>query len=327
MIPSRPDRTAWPWATRSSTANGCRMTRVATAEMGSGRSTTIPRASPATTRAAAAARGRSSKNIEILSASRGPIVVGGTERKPGANGEVKVTHPTVEDSPGSPKTLADFHAGFRAGRTTVLHKFGTDPNYDAWRRGTFKPAAKPAAGVPDLEAIDALKTQVQRELSRSGRGGGREGAEGARVPAAVVAGARMEDHRLAVLVSQGGLERDRMTVGGFVVSRSHRNPTPLFGLGLIDAIPDAAIEKIAIEEGRTSPETKGRVSRLKDGRIGRLGWKGQTANTEDFVLNACAVELGLEVPGHAQAVVPKAPKYRSPGLDLDTDECARWSPT
>ena len=118
-----------------------------------------------------------------------------------------------------------------------------------------------------------------------------------------------------------------MTVGGFIVSRSQRNPTPLFGLGLIDAIPDAAIEKIAIEEARTSPETKGRVSRLKDGRIGRLGWKGQTANTEDFVLNACAVELGLEVPGHAQAVVPQAPKYRSPGLDLMPTSAPRWSPT
>ncbi len=71
-----------------------------------------------------------------------------------------------------------------------------------------------------------------------------------------------------------------------------------------------------------SPETKGRVGRLKDGRIGRLGWKGQTASTEDFVLNACAVELGLEVPGHPQAVVPQAPKYRSPGLDLNAEECA-----
>jgi CxxC motif-containing protein (DUF1111 family) len=76
-----------------------------------------------------------------------------------------------------------------------------------------------------------------------------------------------------------------------------------------------------MEEASTSPDTKGRVSRLKDGRIGRLGWKGQTANTEDFVLNACAVELGLEVPGHSQALIPQAPKYRSPGLDLTADEC------
>ena len=40
------------------------------------------------------------------------------------------------------------------------------------------------------------------------------------------------------------------------------------------------------------------------------------------MLNACAVELGLEVPGHSQALIPQAPKYRSPGLDLTADECA-----
>ena len=38
-------------------------------------------------------------------------------------------------------------------------------------------------------------------------------------------------------------------------------------------------------------------------------------------MNACAVELGLEVPGHHQAMTPQAPKYQSPGLDLDADEC------
>ena len=63
------------------------------------------------------------------------------------------------------------------------------------------------------------------------------------------------------------------------------------------------------------------MSHVKDGRIGRLGWKGQVANVEDFVLNACAVELGLEVPGHHQAMIPQAPKYRTTGLDLTAEEC------
>jgi CxxC motif-containing protein (DUF1111 family) len=107
-----------------------------------------------------------------------------------------------------------------------------------------------------------------------------------------------------------------------VVSRSQRNPTPLFGLGLIDAIPDEAIVAMEKRQAKETPDTQGRVSRLKDGRIGRLGWKGQTANAEDFVLNACAVELGLEVPGHHQAMTPQAPKYRSAGLDLTSEECS-----
>ncbi|MEJ7636754.1 MAG: di-heme oxidoredictase family protein [Singulisphaera sp.] len=61
---------------------------------------------------------------------------------------------------------------------------------------------------------------------------------------------------------------------------------------------------------------------MKDGRIGRLGWKGQTADTEEFVLTACAVEVGLEVPGHNQGISPQAPKYKAKGMDLSAEECA-----
>ena len=78
----------------------------------------------------------------------------------------------------------------------------------------------------------------------------------------------------------------------------------------------------AKHEATKTPQTQGRVSRLKDGRIGRLGWKAQTTNVEEFVLNACAVELGLEVPDHHQAISPQAPKYRTTGLDLNAGECS-----
>jgi len=114
----------------------------------------------------------------------------------------------------------------------------------------------------------------------------------------------------------------QVVADGFVVTRSERNPTPLFGLGLIDAIPEEAIEEGASQKFKQFPEIKGRVSRLKDGKVGRLGWKGQTAGSEDFVLTACAVELGLEVPGHHQATIPQAPKYRASGLDLSAGECS-----
>ena len=42
---------------------------------------------------------------------------------------------------------------------------------------------------------------------------------------------------------------------------------------------------------------------------------------DDFVLTACAVELGLEVPGHAQALNPRDASYHAPGLDLTRTEC------
>ena len=109
--------------------------------------------------------------------------------------------------------------------------------------------------------------------------------------------------------------------GHFSVIHSQRNPSSLFGIGLIDRLPGSAIEAVAIARDRRFPEIKGRICRLADGRIGRFGWKAEQASLEDFVLTACAMELGLEVPGHHQGVKPEDPDYRPPGLDLTVQEC------
>src|SRR5262249_27050794 len=58
-----------------------------------------------------------------------------------------------------------------------------------------------------------------------------------------------------------------------------------------------------------------------DGRIGRFGWKAQTGTLREFALSAAAVELGLEVPSHAQAADPRTPPLEAPGLDMTAEEC------
>ncbi len=110
--------------------------------------------------------------------------------------------------------------------------------------------------------------------------------------------------------------------GAIVIRSSQRNPTPLFGMGLIDAIPDEVIEAAARRRFAGWPQIKGRASRLSDDRIGRFGWKAQTATLEEFVVKAAAVELGLEVPGAHQAADPRIPALAALGLDMDADECA-----
>ena len=117
--------------------------------------------------------------------------------------------------------------------------------------------------------------------------------------------------------------------GAIFIRPSQRNPTPLFGVGLIDAIPDEVIEAAARRRFAGWPQIKGRVSRLSDDRIGRFGWKAQTATLEAFVVNAAAVELGLEVPGAHQAGDPRIPALAALGLDMDRDESAPrgWWPT
>jgi CxxC motif-containing protein (DUF1111 family) len=57
----------------------------------------------------------------------------------------------------------------------------------------------------------------------------------------------------------------------------------------------------------------GRVARLKDGQIGRFGWKAHVATLREFTLQACSNELGLEVPGFPRAAPPWKKITKRPG--------------
>jgi CxxC motif-containing protein (DUF1111 family) len=129
--------------------------------------------------------------------------------------------------------------------------------------------------------------------------------------------------RSSVLKSFGiGTQRGQTVPGSeFRVSTTFRNTPPLFGAGLIDSIPETVIEAASLRRIPEFPEIKGRPGRLKDHRTGRFGWKAQTASLSDFVRVACANELGLENPGHAQSPDPLRPKYQAPGFDLTAAEC------
>ncbi len=100
---------------------------------------------------------------------------------------------------------------------------------------------------------------------------------------------------------------------GVAFFTSERNTTALYGAGLIDAIPFEAITTVAAEQRKQFPGIAGRA-------MGRFGWRGQVHSLEDFVLAACAAELGLEVPGRSQAVNPQRPQPPR-GLDLTAEQC------
>jgi CxxC motif-containing protein (DUF1111 family) len=144
--------------------------------------------------------------------------------------------------------LVQIHPGFRSAPSVVLHRYGNDRDYRAWREW-----------VLGKHGTIAFKT-------------------------------------------------------------SQRGPAPLFGLGLVDAIADEVIEAGAKRHHPGWVGVHGRVSRLPDGRIGRFGWKAQTATLREFILSAAAVELGLEVPGNAQAADPRIPALPASGMDMDQDE-------
>jgi len=75
---------------------------------------------------------------------------------------------------------------------------------------------------------------------------------------------------------------------------SVRSSPPLFGLGLIETIPEEAI-LAAARHG-----TRGRPNLVRDAegieRVGRFGWKADTATLEQFVADAFRNELGITSP-------------------------------
>jgi CxxC motif-containing protein (DUF1111 family) len=270
--------------------------------------------------------GPTSKNIDILSASRN-LGAMAPAPAPATGDQTNNVCKPAENSPAF-DALDPIHPGFRTTRNVVLHKFGTDPNYDAWRSqaltGPQPTSAEPAPPVFASGSVEVLSEPVQQNnainvqfnpvnFTSIGQNVGPSRDSRAMM--------RIQQIQASVFASNPSLRQGSRAVGQFLVARSQRNPTPLFGLGLIDAIPEQAIEAVEKRQAKESPGTHGRPSKVKDGRIGRLGWKGQVASVEDFVLNACAVELGLEVPGHHQAMSPQAPKYRTTGLDLTAEEC------
>ncbi len=77
-----------------------------------------------------------------------------------------------------------------------------------------------------------------------------------------------------------------------------RQTTPLFGSGLIEAIPDAQIEGYRAEQVRFHPGQAGLAHHLVDvatgvTRVGRFGWKAQQATLLAFSGDAYVNEMGI----------------------------------
>ena len=80
-----------------------------------------------------------------------------------------------------------------------------------------------------------------------------------------------------------------------------RKTTPLFGLGLVDAVPGDVFQRLARLQKNVSPATAGRVNVVRDattGRmaVGRFGWKAQIPSLKHFSAGAYLNEMGITNP-------------------------------
>jgi CxxC motif-containing protein (DUF1111 family) len=175
----------------------------------------------------------------------------------------------------------------------------------------------PLTGLTDAQLVafaDGREDFVQRETPATGLGpifndvscaachsapaiGGASGrtvtrfghtADGVFDPLAALGGSLLQDRSVA------GIPRETVPAAANVVAR--RVTTPVFGAGLIEAIPDSTIVA-----GTLAPKPdgiRGRVSVVTDVatgalRIGRFGWKAQHASLLAFSADAYANEMGI----------------------------------
>jgi CxxC motif-containing protein (DUF1111 family) len=90
-----------------------------------------------------------------------------------------------------------------------------------------------------------------------------------------------------------------------------RRTTPLFGLGLVEAVPDSVLQQLAQSEANQSPSTAGIVSLVTDadtgtpGHVGRFGWKAQVATLHVFAGDAYLNEMGITNPSFPNESCPQ----------------------
>ena len=160
---------------------------------------------------------------------------------------------------------------------------------------------------------------------------GRTGADGAFDPMVAVGGSLIQDHAIGAV---GGDPPSHTYLPEVVPAEATistgRLTTPLFGLGLVDAVPDAYLLQLARLEAVASPRTAGTphmVVEISTGRmrVGRFGWKAQVPTLFQFSGDAYLNEMGITSPEFPNESCPQgdcAALAFNPAPDLNNDGAA-----
>ncbi|HYR29031.1 MAG TPA: di-heme oxidoredictase family protein, partial [Thermoanaerobaculia bacterium] len=109
-----------------------------------------------------------------------------------------------------------------------------------------------------------------------------------------------------------------------------RRPSPLFGLGLVDATPDATFVALAAQQAARRDGTAGRVSMVDNHAagmqtVGKFGWKADVPSLLQFAGDAYLNELGVTSPAFPDEICPggRCSELRfnpAPGLNATSGE-------
>ena len=109
---------------------------------------------------------------------------------------------------------------------------------------------------------------------------------------------------------------------------ARRRTTPLFGLGLVEAVPDADLLALASAQATGADGVRGRAHLVLDARtgrtaVGRFGWKAQVASLLEFSGDAYLNEMGITSPAFPDEVCPQgncaALAFSLPSASLNDD--------
>lgn len=216
------------------------------------------------------------------------------------------------------KQVLKLHPGLKEQPAVVMHRFGVPNNYAHWRNERIRKIPFENVRAPSMLLATAAEGRT----------------EGSGVEMAILSGTlgQRADTASDLFRQQVGRFANRGTakLDPINIRLTERNTTALFGAGMIDRIPEHVIKEQVRQEqpmkeldepqvnkwGDRRPEIVGKVALLPDGRVGKFGWKAQHATLAEFSEAACAVEVGLHVPGHEQGGNPLYPSYVPPAYDM-----------
>jgi CxxC motif-containing protein (DUF1111 family) len=119
-------------------------------------------------------------------------------------------------------------------------------------------------------------------------------------PLAQFGGSLIQDH---AITKADGSSHDFApeTVPAAATIVAHRRTPPLFGLGYVDAVPDADFVALAADEAQRSLATAGRVNMVFNPAtgtttVGKFGWKSQVPSLFVFSGDAYLNEMGITNP-------------------------------
>jgi CxxC motif-containing protein (DUF1111 family) len=117
------------------------------------------------------------------------------------------------------------------------------------------------------------------------------------------------------LIPQCKLSRDGEPIPSEANLIVPRRTTALFGLGLVDATPDATFLEIARRE---PAPIRGRAALVHDGAraVGKFGWKAKAASVRQFVGSALLNEMGVTNPEYPDEQAPLADPALLAGCDV-----------